>query len=689
MKTNFLKAFLLFAFIFSTVNLFAQNTVNDTAIVKVTGVGSINFDKSTDPSQDFYEYVNGGWLKRTQLPAGKSRWGSFYEIDENNGKIVRKILLEAMNGKNKKDSPMQKVGDFYYTAMDTIQMEKQGYDPIKPYLDKVNNIKDREDYIRTIGEFSKYRLGSLFGFFAGADDKDNTSIIVQLFQGGLGLPEREYYFKQDPKSVEIRNKYTELITKLFTLTGDDAATANSKALKVLDIETHLADASMKRVAMRDPYATYHKMSYDELITAYPNLKFETFFKALDVNDPKYFTNGLNMNTPDFFATLNNYFMVEDLANLKTFLRWKVLSASAGMLSSDFRNAAFDFNSRTLQGINNKQPRWKDAVQITEGNLGQILGQAYIDKNFSPKSKLRVKELVSNLLTTLKERISNLTWMSDETKQQAYNKISTFRVKIGYPDKWRDYSALKVDRSSLFNNIMRSREFTYKTRTLDLLGKPVDKDEFGMLPQTVNASYSSTMNAITFPAGILQVPFFYANGDDAYNYGSIGAVIGHEITHGFDDSGRKYDADGNLKDWWTAEDAKKYNEISQKIIDRFNSFTSVDTLHVNGALTIGENTADLGGLRIALESYKKTESFKSGKVVDGFTPLQRFFLAYATVWRMRSTDESKRMLVSTDPHSPENFRVLGPLPNMDEFYEAFNIKEGSPYYIAPENRIRMW
>ncbi|MEP7146360.1 MAG: M13 family metallopeptidase N-terminal domain-containing protein, partial [bacterium] len=455
MKINFHKT-LIIIFVFGTClicanNLFAQETPEDTTIIKVTGVDTTNFDHSVSPSDDFYRYVNGKWLNRNKIPAGRSRWSPIFELNGNNEKIARKLLLQSMNGNYGKESSMKKAGDFYFSAMDTNSIEKLGYDPVKPYLETINNINDKEQYVKVLAKLSKSGLGSLFGIAAEPDDKDNSNVIVELTQGGLGLPERDYYLAKDPQSIDIRNKYSDLIVKLLILTGDDHGTAESKAQKIMDIETHLADISMDNVTMRDLKATYNKMSYDQLLSKYPALKFEIFFEILGINDPEYFRTGLNVETPDFFASLNTYFQTEDLENLKTYLRWKILSKSSQFLSSEFRNAYFDFNSKTLRGIKSKQLRWKDAVNIVESNIGQIVGEAFVKQNFSPESKEKVKQMVGNILLSLKDRISNLEWMNEDTKKKAYEKISTFRVLIGYPDKWKDYSSLEISRNSLFNN----------------------------------------------------------------------------------------------------------------------------------------------------------------------------------------------------------------------------------------------
>lgn len=656
---------------------------------KLKGFSVEYMDKSVKPGDDFYKYVNGTWLKNNPVPPAYSRWGAFSEITVNNDKIIKTILEDAAKGTATAGSNTQKIGDLYFTAMDTAGIEKEGYSPLIPYMNKIEAIQTTDDLIKTIAYLQKNGIGTSFGVFAGQDNKNSANIIPNFFQGGTSLGDRDYYLKDDARSKEIREKYIEHIAKMFVLTGIDAATSQNYAQRVLAFETEWAANFMPRVSMRNPDSTYHKMSIEDFKAMTPNINWTNYF--IEAAAPyTIFDNGINVGTPRFFAFLNDKFGegTKVLDDWKIYMKWKLINGTAEYLSSDFVNEDFDFSERFMSGIKEQQPRWRKSLGLVNGTMAEALGKLYVDKTFSPEAKAKVNTMVQNILSALKENIGELDWMSPATKEQAYRKLSTFKVKMGYPDKWKDYSALEINRTnSLFENMLSGRRWNYK-RNLDKIGKPVDKEEWGMFPHLVNASYNASKNDITFPAGILQPPFFDPNADDALNYGGIGGVIGHEITHGFDDSGRKFDADGNRMDWWTDEDAKNYTKRADMVVEQFNGYVAVDTSHVNGELTLGENIADLGGMVISYKAFLKTLKGNEPKI-DGFTPQQRFFLAWATVWRDNMTDQEQRDRLKTDPHSPGKFRGYANLTNFQPFYDAFGITDTDPIARPRDKRVRIW
>ncbi|MBS1492585.1 MAG: M13 family metallopeptidase [Bacteroidetes bacterium] len=646
-------------------------------------------DQSVKPGDDFYKYVNGTWLKNNPVPPQYSRWGAFSEITVNNDKIIKEILEEAAKGTAPQGSNTQKIGDLYFTAMDTARIEADKFNPLIPYFNKIDAVKSTDDLIKTIAFLQMNGIGNSFGVFAGQDDKNSSNIIPNFNQGGITLFDRDYYLKEDDRSKDIRAKYVDHTAKMFMLTGIDEATSRNYAERILAFETEWATNFMPRVSMRNPDSTYHKMTIEDFRAMTPNINWTNYFIEVAA-DPSIFDNGINVGTPRFYAFLNDKFGKGPviLDDWKIYLKWRLISGTADYLSSDFTNEDFEFFSKYLSGVQVQQPRWREALGFVNGTMAEALGKLYVDKAFSPAAKEKVNNMVKNILATLKETIGELDWMSAATKEKAYKKLSTFRVKMGYPDKWKDFSALDINRSNtLFENMMNARRFNYR-RNMNKIGKPVDREEWGMFPHLVNASYNSSKNDITFPAGILQPPFFDPNADDALNYGGIGGVIGHEITHGFDDSGRKYDADGNLTDWWTEEDAKNYTMRADKVVEQFNEYVAVDTSHVNGQLTLGENIADLGGMVIAYKSFLKTLKGNEPKI-DGFTPQQRFFLAWATVWRDNMTDQEQRLRLKTDSHSPGKFRGYANLTNFQPFYDAFGIKDTDPIARPKDKRVRIW
>ncbi len=645
-----------------------------------------NFDTSVRPSVDFFKYANGGWMKNNSIPADQSIWGSFSELQEHNYAVLHEILDEAMKRTDAQaGSPWQMVGDFYASGMDSAAVDQNELKPLAGEFGKIASINNTRDLARAIAHFQSIGIGVPFAFRAGQDDKKSTDIIAQISQSGLGLPDRDYYTKTDGPSVKIRDQYREHIEKMFALLGDARKKAEADAAAVMNIESSLARASMTRLERRDPNATYHKMSVQELQKLVPVISWKEFFSDLGNGDIE----NVDVGMPRFMTYVDTLITTEPLDAWKVYLRWHLIHATASYLSSKFVDENFHFSGQILSGTQEIAPRWKRVLESTNRSIGEALGQLYVERAFSPAAKARAVEMVANLKAALHDRIARLEWMSDATKKAAFKKLEAFGVKIGYPDKWRDYSNLKISRQPYVLNVLAAREFEFN-RNLQKIGKPVDKTEWRMTPPTVNASYSSNMNDITFPAGILQPPFFDPNADDAVNYGGMGAVIGHEMTHGFDDQGRKYDADGNLTDWWTADDAKNFLARSTKIEDQFSAYVVLDSVHVNGKTTIGENIADLGGLKIAYDAFEKSlEGKPRPPLIDGLTPEQRFFLAWAQIWRANIRPQALRLRIATDPHSPGEFRTNGPLSNLQEFQKAFEVKDGDPMARPLDQRVRIW
>jgi putative endopeptidase len=644
-----------------------------------------NMDTSVRPGDDFFRYANGTWLKNNPIPASESRWGSFAEVQENNYKVLHEILeAAAIKTDAPKGSAMQMVGDFYASAMDSARAEADGAKPLDDEMGRIAAIKTVADLQDEIAHLQMVGARVPFVLFANQDAKASTEIAMHFAQGGLGLPDRDYYTKRDDASKKLREQYVTYVTTLFTLLGEDASTASAHAATVLTIETQLANASMTRVQRRDPEASYHKMPFDSLVALTPAIAWGRMYDTMGIADHR----PVIVGQPDFMKQVDAMMASVSIADWQTYLRYHVVNDSADLLSSPFVNASFDFRGRILTGTTELRPRWKRSLQLVDGSIGEALGQLYVAKTFGPEAKARARKMVDNLRAELRERLQGLEWMSAATKQQALRKLDAFTVKIGYPDAWRDYSTLTIDRGPAVLNGIRAAEFEFK-RNIAKLGKPVNRVEWGMTPPTVNAYYNSRMNEIVFPAGILQPPFFDAAADDAVNYGGIGAVIGHEMTHGFDDQGRKSDADGNLKDWWTAEDAEKYKARSSMVEKQYDGYVAIDSLHVNGKLTLGENTADLGGLSIAYGALEKTLAGKPHTKIDGFTPEQRFFLSYAQIWRSNIRPEALKLRINTDPHSPGVFRCNGPLSNMPEFAQAFALKDGDAMVRPASDRAKIW
>ncbi len=637
------------------------------------------------PCQDFYSYANGHWLQRNPVPADRSSWGAGSELYEKNLAVLHQILEDAArNSGAPKGSITRKVGDFYRVGMDEARIEAEGVAPLNNEFSRIAAIKDVQSLQNEIAHLHRMNINPVFGFFPYQDFKDSTRIIINIFQGGLRLPDRDYYTNEDDKSKEIRRQYVEHVAKMFELLGDKPAQAAGHATTVMGMETRLAKASMTLVQQRDPAAIYHKMTLIEVSALTPGYAWDRYFTGLGITDP----GDINVAQPEFFKEAGKMLTTVSLEDWKTYLRWNLIAATAGKLSSPFVNESFRFNGTILGGAKELRVRWKRVLQATDQALGEALGQLYVEKAFSPEAKTRAQTLIANLKAALRDRLLTLEWISEATRKQAVRKLDAITVKIGYPDKWRDYSGLAVDGGSYILNAMQADAFEFE-RNLKKLGKPVDRTEWGMTPPTVDAYYNPNFNEIVFPAGILQPPFFDARADDAVNYGAIGSIIGHELTHGFDDQGRQFDADGNLKNWWTAEDEKNYNERAALIEKQFNGYVAVDMLKVNGKLTMGENIADLGGLKIAYLALRKSSEGKPPPPkIDGYTAEQRFFIAFAQGWRRNTRPEAERLQIATDPHSPARLRVLGPITNMPEFYSAFGC-QGRTIARPEALRVKIW
>jgi putative endopeptidase len=642
-----------------------------------------NMDFSVDPGNNFYLYANGNWIKKNPVPASKTRWGSFDELREESSKRLKQLLSEAASKFNSSPA-MQKIGDFYTSGMDSAGVEKLGWQPIKADLQKIDAIKTVDGLLDQIAAFRTQGMGgALFGFFISSDRKNVNEYIPSLSQGGTSLPDRDYYLKDDARSTTIRNAYQKHLVNMFSLIGEDAATAQKHADAVMRIETALAKAQLSRVELRDPYKTYNKFGVKEFSATTPSIDWVQMLDNLKLAS----ADSVVVNNPSFFKTVDILLTAVPLEDWKTYLKWHILNSASSFLSSPFVNEDFAF-TQVLTGQKEQTPRWQRVSGLIDGSLGDLLGQLYVSKYFKPEAKQRMLDLVNNLQQTFANRIKQLDWMSDETKIKALEKLNAFTKKIAYPDKWRDYAGLTINSNDYLGNARRASQFAYN-EMIDRFGKPVDKTLWGMTPPTINAYYNPSYNEIVFPAGILQFPFFDFGADDAVNYGGIGAVIGHEMTHGFDDQGSQFAADGNLKNWWTKEDADQFKQRTALVVTQYNNFTVLDTIHVNGKLTLGENLADLGGLNIAYEAFTHTKQFKEGKKIDGFTPTQRFFLSWAQIWRNNTLPETAAQLILVDPHSPGMYRCNGPVANMDAWYEAFNVQPGDRMYVAPDKRIKIW
>src|SRR5581483_10613094 len=642
-------------------------------------------DKTTNPCEDFYQYSCGSWLKTAVIPADQARWGSFSELQERNRAILREILEKAAVANSGRNPIDQKIGDYYDSCIDEKAADAKGFDPLKPELARIADVNNKAALIDAIARVHLIGPNPLFNFYSSPDLHNADMVIPYIDQGGLSLPDRDYYVKDEPKNLEMRKHLVEYATQLFALSGQSEQQAAESAQIVLRIETELAKDSMDRTARRDPKTRDHKMISDEAAAIAPNFYLNRYFT--DIGAPAF--SELNVSNPDFFKQVNAVVESEPLDALKTYVSWHMLDTTAPWLSKPFVDANFEMQ-KALTGQAEIKARWKRCVTSTDNALGEALGQRYVEKTFGPEAKQRMQKMVAALEKSLGEDIDGLSWMSAETKKQAQLKLAAIQNKIGYPDIWRDYSSLNIVRGDLVGNFLRANEFESK-RQIAKIGKPVDRKEWGMTPPTVNAYYNSSHNEIVFPAGILQPPFFDKDVDDAVNFGGIGLVIGHELTHGFDDQGRKYDPQGNLRDWWTVEDGKEFEQRASCVANEYSGFIAVDDLKLNGKLTMGENTADNGGARISLnalgEMNKQYPTAKAAQTIDGYTPEQRFFLGFGRVWCEKQRPEFARMRVSVDPHSPGKYRVDGVVENMPEFEKAWGCKAGQPMVSA--NACRVW
>ncbi|WP_217916275.1 M13 family metallopeptidase [Duganella sp. BJB1802] len=651
----------------------------------VSGIDTQYIDAGVRPQDDFYRYLNGGWLKTAQIPEDKSSWGTFAKLRDDVLPQLRAIIEAAEADKTRKaGTDAQKIGDLYASFMDEKKLESLGVKPLAGELNRIRAIKDKKAFPMLIAHLGEIGVSTPYGVYVSQDARESTRYAVGISQSGLGLPDRDYYLKKDDaKLADTLVKYEAHVARILALGGDKHAAASAKA--VVALETALAEAQWSKVENRDPVKRYNKVPIAKLAELAPGYDWQHALAAAGVaNKVDY----VIVNQPSYLGGFNAVLDKTDLATWKSYFEWQLLRRASPYLSKDFADANFDFYSTVLTGVAVKPPRWKSAVGLVENSLGEVLGKLYVGQYFPPERKARMEELVKNLLAAYKSSIDTLDWMSPETKQQAQAKLAKFTPKIGYPNKWRDYSSLAIVKGDLVGNAMRASVFGHQ-RMINKLGKPIDREEWGMTPQTINAYYNSTMNEIVFPAAILQPPFFDAKADDAVNYGAIGAVIGHEISHGFDDKGSQSDGDGNLRDWWTKEDRANFKAKADALVKQYDGYSPIKGYHVNGALTLGENIADNSGVAIAYKAYKLSLGGKEAPVIDGLTGDQRFYMGFAQVWRSKTRDEQQIMLIKTDPHSPGQFRANGTMVNQPGFYEAFGVKPGDQMYVAPEQRVIIW
>lgn len=650
-----------------------------------SGIDLANMDTTVSAGTDFFRYACGGWNDAHPLTAEYSRYGTFDELFENSQTQLRELIEGlAAQKNNQAGSAEQKIGDLYNMAMDSVALNKQGVEPVKAMLDKIAGMKDKSEIVPMMTEMAHIGIGTYFRSYVYADPKNSSVNILQMGQGGINLGEKEYYLDTDSITQNIREQYKLYIGKLFQLAGFSEADAQQKVADVMEIETAIAKVSRSATELRDPEANYHKMSFDELKKTIAGIDWDAYMKGLGIQAPAE----LNVEQVEPIQEVARLMNTLPLSKHVSYLEYNLLDAAASCLSDDFVAARFDFYGKVLSGRQVNQPRWKRAVNSVNGMLGELVGEMYVEKYFPAAAKERMVKLVKNLQTALGERIDAQEWMSDSTKIRAHEKLATFHVKVGYPDKWKDYSKLEIKNDSYWANVCRASEWGFNDM-YSRIGKPVDKDEWLMTPQTVNAYYNPSTNEICFPAAILQPPFFNMEADDAANYGAIGVVIGHEMTHGFDDQGRQFDKDGNLTDWWAPGDADRFKERAQVMVDFFNKIEVLPGLQANGELTLGENLADHGGLNVAYLAFQNATKDAPLGVVDGFTPEQRFFLAYATLWAGNIRDEQIRVYTKSDPHSLGKWRVNGALPHIQAWYDAFHITPSDPLYVAPENRVNVW
>lgn len=648
------------------------------------GIQLANLDTTALPGAEFYQYACGGWVKDNPIPGEHSQYGSFTILDETNRKQIQGLIEELAATQHKAGSVAQKIGALYQIVMDSVKLNKDGIAPIKAELEQLAALKDTKDVYALLGDMHKKGIGSYLALYVAADEMNSNMNAVQTYQSGLSMGEREYYLEDDEATAKIRNAFRVHVQKMYQLAGFDEATAQKGMEVVMDVETRLAKAFRSLTELRDPHANYNKMSLEDLKKNYPTFNWDVYLSTQGLKDVREVIVGQPASLKAAADILNT--LPADKQGL--YLQWKLIDAAANSLNDAMIAQNFDFYERTMSGTQDMQPRWKIAVETVSSALGEAVGQMYVEKYFPAAAKERMVTLVKNLQESLGDRIKNLSWMNDSTKVKALEKLATFHVKIGYPDKWKDYSTLEIKDDSFWANVERANLWGH-AEMIAKAGKSVDKDEWLMTPQTVNAYYNPTTNEICFPAAILQYPFFDMNADDAFNYGAIGVVIGHEMTHGFDDQGRQYDKDGNLKDWWTEEDAKKFDERAQVMVNFFDSIEVAPGVHANGSMTLGENIADHGGLQVSYQAFKNATSAAPLEKIDGFTPEQRFFLAYAGVWANNTRPEEVLNRTKSDVHSLGQWRVDGALPQIGAWYETFNITEKDPMYIPVEKRVSIW
>jgi putative endopeptidase len=643
-----------------------------------------DLDRSVAACTDIYHFANGGWLKANPIPPQYSTWGSFNELNERNNLLLRDVLESAARqAKTTRDADTRKVGTFYASCMDSAGAEAAGMKPLAVEMQHIDAIANRTQLVAQIAHMHAAGLGGLFNFGSDQDAKNSSLVIATAFQGGLGLPNREYYVKQGPASDKIRENYVAHISRTFVLAGESSDAAREDASRVMALETKLAAASLTPVQLRDPTASYHPMSLEQADALMPGFQWHQYLSELGIAR----LTSVNIGQPDFFKAVSSAIQDAPIADWKAYLRWKLLDAAASSMSSNFVNEDFSFRS-TLTGAREMLPRWRRCLSSADRVVGEALGREYVKVAFTPEAKKKALEMADNLRAVMKERIEHADWMSEATRKQALVKLASFNRKIGYPDTWRDYSSLRVESAPYVVNILNARRFGAE-RDRAKIGKPVDRGEWGMTPPTVNAYYNPQLNEVVFPAGRLQAPFFHPTYDEGANYGGIGGTIGHEMSHGFDDEGRQFDAQGNLRDWWTAEDAKRYTERATVVEKQYDAYTVLDTVHVNGKLTLGENLADVVGVSVAFDAMERALAGKPRTTIDGFTPEQRFFLAYAQARRANVRPEQARLAIQTDPHSPGEYRVNGPLSNMPQFAKAFGCKPGDPMVRPDSLRANIW
>jgi putative endopeptidase len=661
--------------LFIGVNAFSQTLT--------PGINLTYIDSSVSPKNDIYKFANGKWLTTQKIPASDGAWGSFNEINERNVTNLRSLMsgisadVKALPGTNN-----QKLRDFYLTAIDSAKADKEGIKPISADLAAIDLIKTKGELLKTTAMLNKKGVPGMVGFYVYSDFKNSNVNASYLAQAGLGLPDKDFYF--EPQYESVKKEYTAHIARMFECLGNYPESAQANAVTIMKIETELAKNCQNAVEQRDVQKQYNPFTKAELIKLVPNVNWDIYFATIGIKTPE----NIILNQPKFYEGLNTLINSISIDEWKVFLKWNLIQTAAPYLSSKFVNESFKFNGTVLAGKKEMKPRYKRVQGTTDEALGEALGKLYVDKYFDGNSKKRVNEMVDNLIAAYRVRINSRDWMSAETKAQAQLKLDKIIKKLGFPDKWIDYTPLTISKESYWKNVAMGRQFQFK-RMLNKIGKPVDRMEWGMTPPTVNAYYNPTSNEIAFPAGIMQVPFFDVNADDAFNYGVMGSIIGHELTHGFDDQGSQFDADGNLKMWWTETDYKNFTDKTKLIIDQFDGFVAIDTLHVNGELTQGENIADIGGLTMAYYAYQKSLNGKKSPVMAGFTGEQRFFIAWVQGWKTLTRDAYLKQMIATNPHSPGNFRAIGPLSNMQEFYDAFGVKEGDGMYRPVAKRVNIW